>query len=70
MELIVSHYPESIIRGIIKYASYINKEYTVDYMRDLIQMPMGAVTIYMFYVIHLCILYYVVPKSVLYWKVC
>ena len=31
---------------------------------------MGAVTIYIFYVIHLCISHYVLPKSIFNWKVC
>ena len=31
---------------------------------------MVSLTIYMFYVIHLCILHYAFPESILYWKFC
>ena len=57
-------------RGIRKDTSYINKYLAVDHIRDSLHMPMGAVTISMLYVIHLCILHYALPKSVLHWKVC
>ena len=39
-------------------------------MRDSLHIPMGEVTLSMFYVIRLCILHYDPPKSVLNWKVC
>ena len=65
MELVGSTDPDYTIRGTIKDTSYINKDSAVDGTIDSINMPMGAVTIYMFYVIRLCILHYAIPKSVL-----
>ena len=48
-------YPDKdyTIRGTIKETSYINKYPEVDGMRDSLHMPMGAVTIYMVYMIRL-----------------
>ena len=39
-------------------------------MKDSLHMPIGAVTISVFYVIRLCTLHYALPNSVLHWKVC
>ena len=58
------------IWGIRKETSYINKYSAVDNMRYPPNIPMEAVTTYILYVIRLCILQYVLPESVLYWKVC
>ena len=68
MVLIVSPNPEFTVRGIRNFTSYIIKDSAVDDMRDSLHMTMGAVTIYRFYVILLCILHYELTKSVLNWK--
>ena len=56
--------------GTIKDTSYTNKDSAVDDTIDSLHIKIGAVTIYMFYVIRLWILHYALPKSVLNWKVC
>ena len=70
MELIGSRYTDYTIRGIIRDTSYIITDSAVDDMRDSLHIPMGEVTISMFYVICLCILHYALPKSFFHWKVC
>ena len=46
------------------------KDSAVDDIRDPLHMPILAVTIYIYYVIRLCILHYALPKSILHCKVC
>ena len=58
------------IIGTRKDTSHINKYEVVDDTRDSLYMPIGAVTIYMLYVIRLWTLHFVLPKSVLNWKFC
>ena len=70
MALIGSPDTDYTIRGIIKYTSCINKDSAVYEMIDLLHMPMGAVSISMFYMICFYILHYAIPEPVLYWKVC
>ena len=62
--------PDCTIREIGNDTSYIIKDSALYGMGDLLHMPMRVVTLSMFYVVRLCILHYVIPKSVLYWRVC
>ena len=66
MTLIGYPYPDYTIIVIRKETSYIIKDSEVDDTRYSLHMPMGEVTISMFYVISFYILHYVLPKSVLY----